>query len=86
MSDETSSVTTFSEMYDMFLAGITDDMFMEMTREDTLEMLEEILVASLPYFEFPRGDLFALDLKEKTFSYKLSSEEMMIIRQYMIAQ
>ena len=86
MSDETSSVTTFSEMYDMFLAGITDDMFMEMTREDTLEMLEEILIASLPYFEFPRGDLFALDLKEKTFSYKLSSEEMMIIRQYMIAQ
>ena len=32
MSDSTSSVTTFEEMYDFFLAGITDDMFMEMTK------------------------------------------------------
>lgn len=34
--------TTFQEMYDFFLSGITDDMFMEMTKEDTDEMLEEI--------------------------------------------
>ena len=40
--------TTFQEMYDFFLAGITDDMFMEMTKEDTEEMLEEILMAALP--------------------------------------
>lgn len=46
--------TTFQEMYDFFLAGITDDMFMEMTREDTEGVLEELLVAALPHFEFPR--------------------------------
>lgn len=46
--------TTFQEMYDFFLAGITDDMFMEMTREDTKGVLEELLVAALPHFEFPR--------------------------------
>ena len=46
--------TTFQEMYDFFLFGITDDMFMEMTREDTEGVLEELLVAALPHFEFPR--------------------------------
>ena len=65
MSDSTSSVTTFEEMYDFFLAGITDDMFMEMTLEDTTELLEEILLAAIPHFEFPRKNIFDLDLEEK---------------------
>ena len=46
MAEETP--TTFQEMYDFFLAGITDDMFMELTKEDTADMLEEILYAALP--------------------------------------
>lgn len=80
-------VTTFQEMYDFFLAGVTDDMFLEMTKEDTLELLEEILIAALPHFEFPRWkDPFDLDLKNKKFSAKLSIEEMIIIRYYMIAE
>lgn len=86
MSDSTSSVTTFEEMYDFFLAGITDDMFMEMTREDTEELLEEILLAAIPHFEFPRKNIFNLDLENKTFSDTLTLEEMMIIRQYMISE
>ena len=86
MSDSTSSVTSFEEMYDFFLAGITDDMFMEMTKEDTEALLEEILLASLPHFEFPRKNIFNLDLNNKTFSDILTQEEMMIIRQYMISE
>lgn len=90
MTDSTElevAPTTFREMFDFFLAGITDDMFMELTKEDTDEMLEEILLAALPHFEFPREkDLFDVDLEEKTFSTKLSLEEMMIIRQYMISE
>lgn len=86
MSDSTSSVTSFEEMYDFFLAGITDDMFMEMTKEDTEALLEEILLAGLPHFEFPRKNIFDLDLVNKTFSAKLTQEEMMIIRQYMISE
>ncbi len=79
--------TSFQEMYDFFLAGVTDDMFMELTREDTEAMLEEILMAALPHFEFPKDkDLFSLDLKNKVFTAKLSLEEMMIIRQYMISE
>ena len=79
--------TTFQEMYDFFLAGITDDMFLEMTPEDTQLVLEELLIAALPHFEFPRWENpFTLDLQNKTFSAKLSTEEMMIIRQYMISE
>lgn len=80
-------ITSFQEMYDFFLAGITDDMFMEMTKEDTEEMLEEILLAALPHFEFPRWeDPFDIDIKHKCFTTQLSMEEMMIIRQYMISE
>ena len=42
--------TTFQEVYDFFLSGITDDMFLEMTKEDTEEMLQEILVAAFPHY------------------------------------
>ncbi|MBD9053366.1 MAG: hypothetical protein EGR23_07145 [Holdemanella biformis] len=86
MSDE-ENYTTFKEMYNFFLAGVTDDMFLELTKEDTEEMLEEILLAALPHFEFPRwAEPFDLDLVNKTFNTKLTSEEKMIIRQYMISE
>ena len=32
--------TSFQEMYEFFLAGVTDDMFMELTKEDTEKLLE----------------------------------------------
>lgn len=78
--------TTFQQVYDFFLAGITDDMFMELTREDTEAMMEEILMAALPHFEFPQKDIFDLNLEQKEFNFELSLEEMMIIRQYMISE
>lgn len=79
--------TSFQEMYDFFLAGITDDMFMELTKEDTEAMLEEILIAAMPHFEFPRWqDPFDLDFEKKCFTEKLTMEEKMIIRQYMIVE
>lgn len=81
------SNTTFQEMYDFFLAGITDDMFMEMTEEDTKAMLQEILIAAVPRFEFPRwSDPFTLDFDNECFSTALTTEEMMIFRSYMIAE
>lgn len=88
MADTTElEVTSFQDMYDFFLAGITDDMFMELTKEDTEAMLEEILVAALPHFEFPRwANPFLLDLDNKVFSTKLTSTELMILRNYMIVE
>ena len=86
MTEETP--TTFQEMYDFFLAGITYDMFMELTAQDTSAMLEEILIAALPWFEFPvEKNLFnSIDKENKHFGVKLNVEEMMIIRQYMIVE
>jgi hypothetical protein len=88
MSEEViSSYTTFEEMYDFFLGGITDDMFLEMTPEDTRDHLQEILLAAIPHFEFPREkNLFDVDMTEKRFNSKLSLEEQMILRQYMISE
>ena len=78
--------TTFEEMYNFFLAGITDDMFMELTEEDTKSVLEEILMAALPWFEFPQKDIFNVDLERKKFNCYLNLEEKFIIRYYMIVE
>ena len=50
-------MTNFSEIYDTFLGKITDDMYMEWSKEDTLKDLQNILIDSIPGFEFPRFDL-----------------------------
>lgn len=46
--------TAFSEVYNRFLSKITDDMYMELTPQDTLRDLQNLLVNAIPYFEFPR--------------------------------
>lgn len=88
MCEETpvENVTSFKELYDFFLAGITDDMFLELTKEDTKEILQEIMLAAIPYFEYPSHDLYDMDLEKQQFNWKLSTEEMIVLRQYMIAQ
>lgn len=79
--------TSFDEMEDFFLAGITDDMYLELTEEDTEEILDEILLAALPSFEFPKNkNLLDVDVYNREFDDDLTLEEMMIIRQYMIAE
>jgi hypothetical protein len=78
---------SFDDMEDFFLAGITDDMYMELTKEDTRAILDEILMAALPSFEFPKqADLLDVDQYSREFFCDLTTEEMMIIRQYMIAE
>jgi hypothetical protein len=79
--------TSFDTMEDFFLAGITDDMYMELTEDDTKAILDEILIAALPSFEFPKQpQLHNIDLQNRSFVVDLTNEEMMIIRQYMIAE
>lgn len=46
--------TQFARIYNRFLGKITDDMYMELTPEDTIKDLRNLLVDSIPYFEFPR--------------------------------
>ena len=79
--------TSFQEMYDFFLSGITDDMYMEMTEEDTQEVLEELLISAITSFEFPHwNNPFILDLENKTFTEKLTLTEMKVIQCYMISE
>ena len=49
--------TQFSTIYNRFLEKITDDMYMELTPEDTLKDLQRLLINSIPGFEFPRQNL-----------------------------
>ena len=53
----TVEYTPFSDIYTNFLSKITDDMYMELTPEDTYTILSELLLSALPKFEFPRQNL-----------------------------
>ena len=49
--------TQFTDVYNRFLGKITDDMYMELTPEDTIKDLRRLLIDALPSFEFPRQNI-----------------------------
>lgn len=65
-SDPSAGRTSFAEVYNRFLGKITDDMYMEITPEETLQDLQSLLINAIPGFEFPRIvlDDFVLALVE----------------------
>ena len=92
--------TPFSEVYANFLSKITDDMYMELTPQDTYKILRQLLLSALAKFEFPRQNL-DYELRENeqeneegeliieqqwAFINKLTNEEINIISTYMIVQ
>ncbi len=50
--------TLFSTVYNRFLGKVTDDMYLELTPEDTLKDLQNLLLDAIPGFEFPRQNLY----------------------------
>lgn len=92
--------TEFSVVYDSFLSKITEDMYLELTEQDTKNLLHELLVSALPKFEFPRHDLvyeYASWEEEDEegnitphegwiFIHPLTLEEINIIATYMIVE
>lgn len=90
--------TPFSDVYSNFLSKITDDMYMELTPEDTYKILQELLISALPKFQFPRQSLefeyrdlgtvddFGDPITEGVFVNKLTNEEISIITTYMIVE
>ena len=46
--------TLFATVYNRFLGKITDDMYLELTPEDTIKDLQNLIVEAIPGFEFPR--------------------------------
>ena len=49
--------TLFASVYNRFLNKITDDMYVELTPEDTVRDLQNLLIDAIPGFEFPRKTL-----------------------------
>ena len=54
--------TKFATVYNRFLGKITDDMYLELTPEDTLKDLQNLLINAIPGFEFPRINLYDYDI------------------------
>ena len=55
--------TLFSAIYDRFLGKITDDMYMELTPQDTIKDMQRLLLDAIPGFEFPRKNLYDYEIK-----------------------
>lgn len=88
MEEEVVTATPFQAIYDCFLDKITDDMYLELTKEDTMAQLEPLLYAAIPYFEFPRKNLHLSeeDKENKEFPVSLTMEEINIIAVYMCVE
>ena len=60
--------TQFSAVYNRFLEKITDDMYMELTPEDTIKDLQSLLIDAIVGFEFPRCNLSDYDIKTQVIN------------------
>ena len=93
--------TAFTVVYDNFLSKITDDMYLELTEDDTKAILRQLLLAAIPKFEFPRqtleyayitqrrkdeeGEIIS-EQKYWAFFSPLTLEEINILSTYMIVE
>ena len=71
--------TSFETIIDKFLGKITDDMYLELTYEDTLRDAKQFLLDAIPYFEFPRFQLYNYDEEEEQYNVNLTVEEINIL-------
>lgn len=79
------ATTDFKVVYDCFFSKITDDMYMEIDECQTEELLEELLLNAIPWFEFPRVDLSRINLYNNRFeNAKLTNDEINILATYMV--
>jgi hypothetical protein len=76
--------TSFTEVYDVFFSKITDDMYMELTYDETRAMCQKLLLSAIPYFEFPRQNLQDYSLEINKFKATLTQEEKNILATYML--
>jgi hypothetical protein len=77
-------MTSFTTVYDRFFGKITDDLYLELTPEDTKRDLQTLLIDSIPNFEFPRVKLdYVIESEgeddKSYFEEELSLEEINIL-------
>lgn len=71
--------TQFSAVYNRFLGQITDDLYLELTPEDTLRDLQNLLLNALPGFEFPRINLYDYTIEVKqVYENELGEEDFVL--------
>lgn len=71
--------TPFKKIINRFLGKITDDMYLELTYQDTVRDSVQILLDAIPYFEFPRFPLYDYDEVEEQYNCDLTVEEINIL-------
>ena len=79
-----NGITPFECIYDLFFDKITDDLYMELTKEETYRIKEGLFIEALQHFEFPRVNIYDFDREAKRYNIQLSLEEMDIIATYMV--
>ena len=72
-------MTSFNTIIDRFLSKITDDMYLELTEEDTIRDAKQYLLDAIPYFEFPRFAPYDYDVEAETYNIDLTQEEINIL-------
>lgn len=73
--------TLFSAVYNRFLGQITDDLYLELTPEDTIRDLQNLLINSIPGFEFPRKNLYNYSIETKEISQGELTPEDFVLRE-----
>ena len=53
--------TPFFSIYCTFLSNVTDDLYLELTYEDTFKMLEKMLMQAIAMFKWPRFPKYAFN-------------------------
>ena len=71
--------TQFSAVYNRFLGQITDDLYLELTPEDTLRDLQNLLINAIPGFEFPRKNLYDYTVEIQSIPESEISEDDFIL-------
>lgn len=87
-------MTEFYTIYMRFLGKITDDSFLEITPEETMSIMQDLLLDSIPEFDFPRKNLNDFDLEyaheeeglsvHGKFNEELDFEEIDILAEIML--
>ncbi len=72
-------MTQFTEVYNRFLGKITDDMYVELTPEDTIKDLRNLLIDAIPGFEFPRRNL-----QDYTIGQEIKPEDEVVEGEFII--
>ena len=71
--------TQFTEVYNRFLGKITDDMYVELTPQDTIRDLRNLLIDAIPGFEFPRHNLYDYSIEsEIKFENEVDKDDFII--------